>query len=80
MSTDRKNRLNFHVESHDYFATLASILAFIEESLESEAEAMGKSLKEMTHSAGALRRINKDLIYLQQAFRIEKKENGAPID
>lgn len=76
MSEDRKRRIHFHVESHDYFSTLASIIVFIEESLQAEAEAMGKSLKEMTHTVSALKRINKDLLYLQESFVIERKQNS----
>lgn len=75
MSTDRKQRIHFHVESQDYFATLATIISFLQESMEAEAESVGKSLREITHSSSALKRIHKDLLYLQQQFTIEKKKD-----
>lgn len=73
MTSDRKKRLQFHIDSRDYFSTLASIITFIVDSIEAEAQIMGRSVKEMTHSAAALRRINKDLLYLQANYHIENK-------
>jgi len=69
----RQERIEFHAESHDYFATLATILCFIQNNLESEASHLQKSLHEVEHSASALKRINKDLQFLQNTFNLVKK-------
>lgn len=74
MSTDRKKRIAFHVNSNDYFATLASVLSFIEESLDREADALGKSIKDLRHFNLAIKRINKDLLHLQEAYLITRRE------
>ena len=72
--SERQKRIAFHVHSKDYFATLASVLSFIEESLDKEAEALGKSIKDLRHFNVALKRINKDLIHLQETYSIIRKE------
>lgn len=70
----REKRIAFHVHSNDYFATLASILSFFEESLDKEVDALGKSIKDLRHFNVALKRINKDLIHLQENYLIIQKK------
>lgn len=73
MDTDREKAIRFHLESKDYFASLATTLSLIQEASKSELLAINRSLKEVNHSMNALKRICDDLIFLQQEYKIEKK-------
>lgn len=68
----RRERLIFHLKTGDYFAMLATILGFVEETLE---RAESKNLELAQKEAALARRLREDLIYLQEHYRIEEK-NG----
>lgn len=55
--------LRFHAEQDDYFATLATILALLKDKL---------PLKEKSHR-DLLKRIVKDLLFLQKQYCLTKK-------
>ncbi|MDD3711101.1 MAG: hypothetical protein PHP37_00640 [Patescibacteria group bacterium] len=59
-----KKSVNFHVKKNDYFGTLATIIELINQDnvLENKEE-----LKKL------LKRLKKDLLYLQENFIIKKK-------
>ncbi len=57
----------FHIKSDDYFGTLASILTIINEKKDSHDKSDLKLINKI------LKNVIKDLIYLQNNFRIIKK-------
>ena len=57
-----KKSLEFHIESDDYFGTLATVLGLAEETI----------LKDKKHKT-IFKRLIKDLIYLQKEYKIVKK-------
>ena len=62
--SERLSRLRFHLESSDYFAFLATIFGILEEGLTGNT---GNIHEEVA----LVRSIRKDLVYLQNEYRIE---------
>lgn len=62
---NRKQSLHFHIKSDDYFGTLATVLF-------AQQESMGGVLS-YKQVQKTLQRLTKDLVYLQQNFRIVPK-------
>lgn len=60
-----KKTVNFHVEQNDYFGTLATIISLINQDYVLDNK---KDLKKILTS------LNKDLIYLQKNFTINKNK------
>ena len=56
---ERLSKLTFHIESGDYFRSLAALLGFIEETLVSEDSDESKTIQ-----LEAIRASRKDLLYL----------------
>lgn len=67
---ERIQHLLFHLETGDYFAMLATIMGFIEESLQSAA-VKNEPLKE--RELALIRDLKKDLMYLHENYYIESK-------
>ncbi len=63
----RREKLEFHVESGDYFLMLAGALGFVEEAL-AQCEA-GKSLK--GEERKILKELREDLVYVHRNYRIK---------
>lgn len=61
-----KKSVNFHVQENDYFGTLATIVELMNQNNVLEDK---KELKKL------LKRLKKDLLYLQENFIIKKKLN-----
>jgi len=68
-------RLLFHVESDDYFATLATILALVKDQLETAA---ANYTSPDEYSMRVLQTMHDDLVYLAQHYRIEQKNTSDP--
>lgn len=73
MDTDREKTILFHLDSKDYFASLATTLSLIQEVSKNELVAINRSLKEVNQSMNALKRLSDDLIYLQKEYIIKKR-------
>lgn len=56
--------VDFHVQSDDYFATLATVLDLLRQ----------QQMTTDQQSAGLLERLVHDLLYLQRHYRIEPKD------
>ena len=54
--------LKFHIKSNDYFGTLATIISIVWQ----QPESLGDNIKVLT-------RIEKDLVFLQNNYKIVKK-------
>ena len=65
--TARKQSLQFHVKSDDYFATLATILSVIKEQLQESPDSA-------TECCETLSKLKEDLLYLKDHYTIVKKE------
>lgn len=66
-SEERKNRVDFHVHSGDYFGTLSTILALMADALSTnDAENLRRCIR-------TLAELHEDLAYLQDAYSIERK-------
>ena len=63
INKDRTKSLKFHIENDDYFGTLATVL-------NCKIQDIQKELK-------GIERIKDDLMYLQDNFEINRKENKA---
>ena len=63
MKEKNKDRIDFHVQCDDTFATLATVLYFLEEEL-------GKAEETLKLTRKNLLKAKEDLIYLQEAFKI----------
>lgn len=57
-----KESLKFHIESNDYFGTLATILSLMKQTPEN----INKHIK-------SLNKLEKDLLFLQREYKIVKK-------
>lgn len=70
---ERHDRLMYHISSGDYFNMVATILGFLEESLQQRAtpeeELEARELK-------LARELREDLRYLNEHFCIQPKEKG----
>lgn len=55
--------LKFHIKSNDYFGTLATIISLVRQNLE----------KKESGSAHILKKLENDLVYLQENYKIVKK-------
>jgi hypothetical protein len=71
ISDDAHSRLLFHVKTGDYFAVLATVLGFVEESLSEKAP---DALEEK--ELALVQKLRENLIYLHQNYRIEPKEEA----
>ncbi|MDB5245590.1 MAG: hypothetical protein JWN90_695 [Parcubacteria group bacterium] len=72
--TERLARLHFHVKTGDYFPMLATILGFVEETLDTYPEisdSMPLLEKDLIQS------VRKDLMYLHEYYQIEVKMQEA---
>ena len=67
---ERLAQLDFHLKTGDYFAVIATIMGFVEDTL-AGADAVNPALKE--RELALLMDLKKDLIYLQEHYRIEPK-------
>ena len=68
---ERIARLHFHIKSGDYFATLATILGFLEETL-GDPQAAGP-LPAMEKDL--LRSVRKDLMHLDEYYTLAPRPN-----
>ena len=66
---DTPEHIDFHIKTGDYFAFLATILGFIEETLQT-SNAEGKVAMELN----AAKEMREDLRYVHQHYRIIPKE------
>ncbi len=77
MNKESKENINFHVHSDDYFATLATIINIIWSEMGESEKRMKEVYKEEQESQKANREyledIKKDLLYLQDNFKIVKR-------
>jgi hypothetical protein len=71
VSDDAHARLLFHVNTGDYFAVLATVLGFVEESL---VERTASRLEEK--EVALVQKLRENLIYLHEHYRIEPKEGA----
>lgn len=55
--------VKFHVKSNDYFGTIATIVSLVRQNLENNEDVFIYNLK----------KIEKDLLYLQKNYKIVKK-------
>lgn len=62
----RKQTIDFHIQSGDYFGTLATIMGLMADLLSSNAEASKRSI-------ATLNELREDLSYLQENYSIERK-------
>jgi len=60
-----KKSLKFHINSSDYFGTLATILSLVRQTIGNK--------KSIDNNIKTLDNIEKDLMYLQQNYKIVKK-------
>ena len=65
---ERLDRLSYHLETGDYFPMLATVLGFVEESVQSCACA--KTEKLLPLEAHALKGARTDLMYLHKNFKL----------
>ncbi len=66
----RQQKLNDHIESNDYFGTLATVVDLVHQVLD---ESLRASITTQKESKAQLARIKKDLLYMQKHFKIVKK-------
>ncbi|MDB5274981.1 MAG: hypothetical protein JWO58_3348 [Chitinophagaceae bacterium] len=72
--TERLARLHFHVKTGDYFPMLATILGFIEETLDTYP-GLSDSLPILEKDL--IQGVRKDLMYLHEYYQIEVKMQDA---
>ncbi len=66
MNRDDDTRRDFHIKTGDYFASLATIIGFIEEKIqETDPESM---------EARLLEGVRKDAIYIQKNYTLKHKK------
>lgn len=65
--TDRLARLRFHLDNGDYFAYLATIFGFLEENLDGHQDDV------INEELAFVRTVRKDLVYLQNEYRIDPR-------
>ena len=63
-----KKQLEKHIESDDYFGTLATVLNMARQTLEKDMRGPKKNWH-----IKLLQRLEEDLMYLQKNYKIEKK-------
>jgi len=63
----KKQRLQFHIQANDYFGTIATVLDLLRQALE-------KRTTRPQH-VRLLARLTKQLLYLQQNFMIQERDN-----
>jgi len=56
--------LKFHIQSDDYFGTLATVLDLVRQRIDED---------ENEHEIKSLKNVVKDLMYLQERYKIVKK-------
>lgn len=67
-------RLRFHVKVDDYFATLATLLGFVEEKLTLLEKSVNKG-QATSLELSILNEMQKDLMYLQKNYHICERKN-----
>ena len=74
MDTDheRLKQLGIHLKAKDYFATLATVMGFVEETIAS-ADASNKELRE--REVTFIQDLKKDLLVLHKHYRIEPRQD-----
>jgi len=65
--TARLAQLQYHLNSNDYFAFLATVFGFLEESLDSKKTDLA------AEELAMVRNIRKDLVYLQNEYHIDHR-------
>ena len=70
MTRSKKQQLRFHIQSDDYFATLATILDLIKQDSEKAIKIMNK-IHHITQDQ--LENLKNDLLFLQKNYKIVKK-------
>jgi len=68
--TDKK-RIEFHIESGDYFGTLATVLSLVRQSIDSGF----RNGSAPNACAKVLKRLESDLLYLQNHYEIIERED-----
>lgn len=63
----RRKQIQFHIKSDDYFGTLATVLSLMSEAIE-------RIIAEEKKNIRLLNILKKDLLYLQNNYRIVKKK------
>jgi len=71
MNEQRKKMVQFHVESRDYFVSLATSLGLIEELIETELATLDHASREIRHLSHSLNKVASDLLFLQDHYIIE---------
>lgn len=71
----RIKRLTFHIEQGDYFPFLATIIGFLKETLETCERTANEN---MPAQAAFAEEVRKDLLYLQEHYRITPLEKAIP--
>ncbi|MDR3571809.1 MAG: hypothetical protein P4L81_06490 [Candidatus Pacebacteria bacterium] len=64
---ERKQNVDFHIKSGDYFGTLATIMGLMADSLSNKGSDPTRSIK-------TLDELREDLCYAQETYRIEPKD------
>ena len=70
MSKTRRQQIQFHIKSDDYFGTLATVLDLIAQTIEQDSQKIISSKK---RQAKIINRLKKDLVFLQDNYQIIKK-------
>lgn len=65
-----KKQIEFHIESDDYFGTLATVLDLVRQALEEKQ----KGPKQAWYMQ-SLKNVKDDLMFLQGEYKIVKKQN-----
>lgn len=68
---EHMRRLSFHIETGDYFAMLATIIGFVEETLKG-AKSPNQPLQE--RELLLMQELKKDLVHLQEHYEIRSKD------
>ena len=70
ISEKRKKSLKFHIDSDDYFGTLASTLYLVKQNMDKHKEIINQDSERLD-------RIKNELMFLQANYKIATKENSA---
>jgi hypothetical protein len=68
----RKQQIEFHIESDDYFGTLAAVIDLAMQTFEKDLYKTAIKNKQIK----TLNKLKKDLIFLQKNYQIIKKQKG----
>jgi hypothetical protein len=70
MARTRKQQIQFHIKSSDYFGTLATVIDLMQQSLQKDLE---ETIKRKRTRIKTLNNLKNDLIFLQNNYQITKK-------